>query len=49
MDLCYAEVITEPNLLRQYKNFSPQTYGESRPLLVSKLIGALIRVSIVSL
>jgi len=38
VEKCYNEVITRPELLRKYKNFSPQTYGESTLALVSKLI-----------
>lgn len=38
VESCYNEVITKPELLRKYKNFSPQTYGESTLALVSKLI-----------
>jgi len=38
IEKCYSEVITRPALLRKYKNFSPQTYGEAKLALVSKMI-----------
>ena len=38
LESCCEQVVTKPNLLRRYKKFSAETYGESTIILVSKLL-----------
>jgi hypothetical protein len=38
LESCYEQVVTKPSLLRRYKKFSSETYGESTIILVTKLL-----------